>query len=329
MNMETLAIAPELFEYDTELDESEYSDEMETDEFELESDEIAPTDELEWSEDELQYSIIVSPTSPGDDRFRIPARTKKPSTLFFPFNTICLLERHSPSGGVSRVTGTLIAPQVVLTARHCLTTPTGGKRFAKIVVSPGADLSAANAKHKRPAVPSSISAAHSRFRVDSKLDYGVIILPKAFKTPNRFMMLQPRGDSGTATLLTIAGYPCDKPRGTMWGHSGKIPLTSVSATHLRYAIDTCPGHSGSPIWLLGNSGIRLLLGVHTSGPAGCDNDPKGTRCLPTGAPVTPVPGQNRGVRVTCDVINNILKWCKEFGVRGPVIDRSVYQRRCK
>ncbi|MGB7947306.1 MAG: trypsin-like serine protease [Candidatus Binatia bacterium] len=327
--MEPLTIDRELFEYDHGLDESEFFDGTESDDSELENDEIAVTDDLEWSEDELQYSIIVSPTSPGDDRFRIPARTKKPSTLFFPFNTICLLERHSLKGGVTRVTGTLIAPQVVLTARHCLTTPTGGKRFSKIVVSPGADLSAANAKHRRPAGPSSINATHSRFRVDSKLDYGVILLPKPFKTPSRFMMLQPRSDAGTATLLTIAGYPCDKPRGTMWGHSGKIPLTSVSTTHLRYTIDTCPGHSGSPIWLLGNNSIRLLLGIHTSGPAGCDNDPEGTRCLPTAAPVTPVPGQNRGVRVTCNVINNILKWCKEFGVRGPAIDNAAYQRRCK
>ena len=327
--MKPLILDPELFEDDPELDEGKIPDGLESYNFETEVDEIAPTENLEWTEDELQYSIIVSPTSPGDDRFRIPARSKKPSTLLFPFSTICLLERHSPTGRISRVTGTLIAPQVVLTARHCLTTPTGGKRFSKIVVSPGADLSAAHVQNQRPANPTSISATHERFRVDTSLDYGVILLPKAFKRPNRFMMLQPRSDVRTATLLTIAGYPCDKPRGTMWGHSGKIPSTSVSATHLRYTIDTCPGHSGSPIWLLGNNGIRLLLGIHTSGPAGCDNDPKGTRCLPTGASATPVPGLNSGVRVTCVVINNILQWCKELGVRGPVIDRSVYQRRCK
>ena len=326
--MKPLYIEPEQFEFDSEFDQDELSDELDLDELEVEGSEVAPTEDQEWTEDELQYSIIVSPTSPGDDRFRIPSRSKKPSTLFFPFSTICLLERHSPTGRVTRVTGTLIAPQVVLTARHCLTTPTGGKRFSKIVVSPGADLSAATTKNQRPGNPPSMSVTHDRFRVDSSLDYGVIILPKSFKTPNRYMILQPRSDERTATLLTIAGYPCDKPRGTMWGHSGKIPLTSVSATHLRYTIDTCPGHSGSPIWLLGNNRIRLLLGIHTSGPAGCDNDPKGTRCLPTGKPVAAVSGHNSGVRITCDVINNILRWCKEFGVRAPIIDRSVYQRRC-
>ena len=59
------------------------------------------------------------------------------------------------------------------------------------------------------------------------------------------------------------------------------------------------------------------------------NDPKGTRCLPTGAAVTPAKGTNSGVRVTCAVIDNILQWCKEFKVSAPTIDRQVYQRVCK
>jgi len=286
--------------------------------------------ELEWTEDELQYSIINSPTSPGDDRFRITARSKRPSTLMFPFNTICLLERNHIGGGGSRVTGTLIAPRVVLTAKHCLTrldvrTATEGPRFTNIVVSPGADLSAPWSQ--RPADPASITAPASSFRVHPTLDFGVIILPSAFRRPVQFMRLQPRGDANTATLLTIAGYPCDKPNGTMWGHSEKIQLTDVTPTELRYTIDTCPGHSGSPIWLLGNNAIRLLLGVHTNGPAGCANDPSGS-CRPTGAAVAPVGGKNGGVRVTCEVIDHIKSWCREFRVNEPAID-SFYRQRCR
>lgn len=283
-----------------------------------------PQAEAEWTDEELQYSIIVSPTSPGDDRFRIPARSKRPSTLMFPFNTICLLERHHLDGKtVSRVTGTLIAPRVVLTAKHCLTrldvrTAAEGPRFSHIVVSPGADLSAP--RDQRPADPPSIAAPAAFFRVHPTLDFGVIILPKAFRRPVQFMRLQARGDKNTATLLTIAGYPCDKPTGTMWGHSERIALTGVSPTELRYTIDTCPGHSGSPIWLLGNNAIRLLLGVHTSGPAGCSNDPKTGNCRPDGSPVTPVTGLNSGVRVTRGVITQIQSWCREFGVTGPKVD---------
>jgi hypothetical protein len=80
--------------------------------------------------------------------------------------------------------------------------------------------------------------------------------------------------------------------------------------------------------LLGNNAIRLLLGVHTNGPAGCTNDPTTGSCRATGAPVTPVGGLNGGVRVTCEVIDHITAWCRQFRVTAPAID-SFYHQRCK
>lgn len=290
--------------------------------------------------DDLDYSVI----GPTDDRFQIRARPNRPSTLLFPFNTICLLEILNAAGNVIGTgSGTLIAPQVVLTAKHvlmnvnpprCTVGNSVGTRFAQIRVTPGADFSAPSLRQRRPASPSSITAPSARFRVDPNLDYGVIILPRPFSGFRQFMMLQPRGAQNTATLLTIAGYPCDKPLGTMWGHSNQIALNNVTATHLSYTIDTCPGHSGSPIWLLGNNNIRLLLGIHTSGvptTAGrrCENDPLLRNCRRTGAPVTPIAGLNCGVRVTCAVINRILGWCREFGVTGPVLDQRQYRLKCR
>jgi glutamyl endopeptidase len=167
--------------------------------------------------------------------------------------------------------------------------------------------------------------------VHPTIDVGLVVLPKPFRKPDRFMWLQPRSIQRTATLLTLAGYPCDKPFGTMWGHSDRIPVSGVSATHLFYPLDTCPGHSGSPIWLLGNNGIRLLLGVHTGGVNPCDNDPRpGVQCRPTGAPVTPVPGgENCGVRLNCDVITRILAWSRELGAaRLPTVDR-LFRSACR
>ncbi len=298
--------------------------------------------ELEWeSEPGIEYAVI----GPRDDRFPILARRRRPSSLLFPTNTICFLEIVRRDGSlIGTGSGTLIAPQVVLTAKHVLmdvNPPRGrvgravGPLFPRIRVTPGTDLSAATEHFRRPATPPSIVADSARFRVDPNLDYGVIILPTPFRAPSRFMMLQPRSALRTATLLTIAGYPCDKRTGTMWGHSGHIPLTRVTTTHLFYTIDTCPGHSGSPIWLLGNNEIRLLLGIHTSGPdpatsaSRCDNDPRpGAQCRPTGAPVTPVSGENAGVRVTCHVIDTVVGWCRQFGVPVPKVDWAVYRRRC-
>jgi V8-like Glu-specific endopeptidase len=180
------------------------------------------------------------------------------------------------------------------------------------------------------------------YRWHGTLDYGVIILPRAFLRPSRFMVLQPRGRQRSATLLTLAGYPCDKPKGTMWGHSRHLRLRDVTETLLTYDIDTCPGHSGSPVWLRGNplpgsrEDVRLLLGVHFLGvePANpttrCANEPGpgGVRCRPTGLPPTAVVGHNTGVRVTCQMIDTIRGWCRDAGVNEPYLS-SVYRQRCR
>lgn len=77
-----------------------------------------------WVEDALGYmdeAIDYTVIGPRDDRFPIPSRAGFPSTRFFPFSTICFLEHFTSSGQRRpRGTGTLIAPRVVLTARHVL-----------------------------------------------------------------------------------------------------------------------------------------------------------------------------------------------------------------
>jgi V8-like Glu-specific endopeptidase len=301
---------------------------------------------------ELEAELVGEPIGEAaeqffgrDDRFQFRAQARPPSTLLFPGNTICFIEVLDASGAtIGTGTGTLVAPQVVLTAKHmlmrvsppCSVSHQLGTRFAGIRVTPGADLSAATAARQRPASPASQVAGSARFRVDPNLDYGIAILPRPFTRPSQFMMLQPRGDFNTATLLTLAGYPCDKPRGTLWGHSDRVQLTNVTATHLFYRMDTCPGHSGSPVWLLGNNGIRLLLGVHTAGPHRCITAPAGT-CVPSppGPPVVGIPSTsplfsvlNCGVRLTCGVINNIVQWCRAARVRGPVLDNVQFRRHC-
>ena len=235
-----------------------------------------------------------------DDRFQVHARSQLPSTSLFPFNTICLVQDPSAPNG----SGVLIAPQVMLTAGHVL------QGFGAQTITPGADLSATSASDQRPATPGSQVAPTSGFRFHPSLDLGLAILPRPFTAPTRFMMLQPRGDVNTATLLTIAGYPNvgpgSAPVGTMWAHSNKLRISNVSATHLTYPIDTTVGQSGSPLWLLGNDGIRLLLGIHTNGG--------GTA--------------NSGVRITCEVISWIERECTRASVTGPVVDNVARRATC-
>jgi V8-like Glu-specific endopeptidase len=74
---------------------------------------------------------------------------------------------------------------------------------------------------------------------------------------------------------------------------------------LRHRVDTMPGSSGSPIWLLGAGGTRIQIGVHIGG-LGCD------------AAAT----RNIGVRITDPVLIQIGQWCRAAGVRAPTMWRT-------
>jgi V8-like Glu-specific endopeptidase len=92
--------------------------------------------------------------------------------------------------------------------------------------------------------------------------------------------------------LTVAGYPADRPVGSLWRHSER--LSRFTPQRLLYTVDTCPGHSGSPVWASMADG-PAVVGIHTSGildergrSFGCA---KGTVLAPPGM-------LNSGVRVT-------------------------------
>lgn len=271
---------------------------------------------------DIDYSVI----GPTDDRFQVRAQDRAPSSRLFPYNTICFLQTSRGSTG----TGTLIAPQVVLTAGHVLSN--GGSPVASVRVTPGADFSAGSEARRRPARPGSQVVPAARIRLHGSRDVALAILPRAFASPNRFMLLQPRGDQNTATLLTVAGYPCDKPLGTLWAHSDRLQIADLTRDRMSYRMDTCPGHSGSPVWLLGNAGVRILLGVHTTGAGGansrCPTQVGAQQCARNGSPVRLASGLNSGERVNCEVIRFIQNVCRSFRVREPSVDQVQFRRAC-
>ncbi|MFM5954016.1 MAG: trypsin-like serine peptidase [Novosphingobium sp.] len=251
--------------------------------------------------DEADYAII----GPTDSRTRVH------NTQHAPHSAICHLERDFGDGRLSGCTAFFISPTRLLTAGHCMLSHV--RRLAgvrsqpvRVRITPG--RASANAKPfgSQWVRRWRIHPVYLR-RPSSQHDIAVLELDRPFPgNPGHFQIYSPstaalRARRGSQ-MLHISGYPGDKPKGEQWEHAER--LDRVTASQLFYSVDTCPGHSGAPVWLApqGNQPARVIA-VHTAGPQRHANGAWG--CAP-GAPVAPAGSFNRGVRLDSALARRIL-----------------------
>src|SRR5262245_55667773 len=115
-------------------------------------------------------------------------------------------------------------------------------------------------------------------------DYGAIIIPTELGSTTGWFGFGVYDDATlTSSTGNIAGYPGDKPSGTLWYAARTI--ASVGPRKVYYDIDTAGGQSGSAVYRIVN-GSRYAVAVHAYGGA-----------------VT-----NSGTRIVAPVYNNMLAW---------------------
>jgi glutamyl endopeptidase len=256
--------------------------------------------------DEADYAVV----GPTDGRRRVLHTDRRPHSA------VCQIERDFGDGRLTGCTAFLIGPTRLLTAAHCITSPIRHRlglpsQAVRIRVTPGRGSSAARpfgsqwAKAWRP-------NPGYRSRPSAENDFGVIELERPFTpspgflrlwSPSRQELERLRGNR----LVHISGYPADKPPGTQWEHAER--LDRITDRQLLYSVDTCPGHSGAPVWVhRSQGGAAEVIAVHTAGPAPHSGGAWG--CRP-GVPLAPAGLFNRGVRLTPPVLRAIAS-----GLRG-------------
>ena len=235
----------------------------------------------------------------------VDSRVQEINTTHFPWNTIVHLCRDFGDGTCRGCSGILIGRRLVLTAAHCLWSIVRAAAPRRILVVPG----------RRDRLTKPFGAIESReYWIPrgfikgpdrQSWDWGIIRLSRDVPAGlHRFAKPQVFSDAAFRRLIetsrvTIAGYPSDRPVGTMWRHLERI--VRFGPRRLFPTVDTCPGHSGSAI--LARRGEELsIIGIHTAGILDAEGRSHGCSRATVLAPAGSV---NSGVRVVPDVLNAI------------------------
>lgn len=214
-------------------------------------------------------------------------RTQVSNTNVYPWRAIASLLITAADNSMWIGTGWFIGPHTLLTAGHVVFIKNSGVPgrdgwVKSIQVMPGRN--GASLPYGTVTSSSLRSVTGWTDSGDENFDYGAIILNTDLGNTVGWFGYQVLNDGDlTASTVNIAGYPGDKPAGTMWFQANKV--ASVGPRKVYYDIDTAGGQSGSPVWRLVN-GNRYGVAVHAYG------------------------GQstNSGTRITSPVASNIAAW---------------------
>ncbi len=216
-----------------------------------------------------------------DDRVRIH------ETTGFPWRTICSLTITTTTGEQLSGTGFMVSPRTVITAGHCVFLPSFGGWVARVDVVPG--------HNGRDRPYSTVTTTEFRSvrgwteELSREFDYAAILLPPGQGLPELGHLGYAVYDEASllGAYLNVAGYPIDKPEGTLWWAARASKAVRRGA--IVYDLDTEAGQSGAPVWRLDAQGRRLVVGIHTNGKA----------------------QGNSATRITDEVFANIQRWAEE------------------
>ena len=184
-------------------------------------------------------------------------------------------------------TGWFISPRTLITAGHCVFIKGSGVAgrdgwVRRIQVMPGRN----GASLPYGSATSTVFRSVTGWTVSGnpEYDYGAIILPTPLGSTTGWLGYGNYSDADLlASVGNIAGYPGDKPAGTMWYDARRI--AAVSARKVHYDIDTAGGQSGAAVYRIVN-GNRFAFGIHAYGGA----------------------STNSGTRINADVFNRLTSW---------------------
>jgi glutamyl endopeptidase len=208
-----------------------------------------------------------------DDRRRVQPTDR------YPWSATASLMMTARDGSQWVGTAWFVSPRTLVTAGHCVYITDSGVPgrdgfVRKIEVMPGRDGTT---------LPFGAVTSTEFWTVqgwvdggDENYDYGAIILPTPLgDTVGTFGFGVLDDDELDGAVLNIAGYPGDKPAGTLWFDSHLVAQAGPTKVH--YDIDTVGGQSGAAVYVINDDQQRVAVAVHAYGGATTNS---GTRISP-------------------------------------------------
>jgi V8-like Glu-specific endopeptidase len=194
-----------------------------------------------------------------------------PDTTELPYRQVALLEIYPTAGKTLQGSGWLAAPNLIVTAGHCvfqrnLNSWARNIRVHLAVNGTGREWYQVQESHNLLSVSEWTDQGNQAF------DIGAIILTNAFEGPpgNFGYDRIPTNDDLQNLLVTLLGYPSEftpDPE-TMCGDQGF--LTGISPTQIYYGFESRGGMSGGPVfYTVGDD--RYIVGIHNYGGSSLGN----------------------------------------------------------
>jgi V8-like Glu-specific endopeptidase len=213
----------------------------------------------------------ASPCAASNGRSPILSLVEIPDTTQLPYYQVALLEIFPVAGQRLQGSGWLAAPNLIVTAGHCVfqRNLNSWARTIRVhlgVNGTGQELYQVKESHNLHSVSEWKDQGNQAF------DIGAIILTNAFEGPpgNFGYDRIPTDDELRDLLVSLLGYPSEgtPDRETMWGDQGF--LTGISPTQIYYGFESRGGMSGGPVfYTVGDD--RYIAGIHNYGGSNLGN----------------------------------------------------------
>lgn len=182
-----------------------------------------------------------------------------------------------------RCSGTMISPDTVATAGHCVHSGGGGAWQTNVVVYPGRD--GASSPYGSCTAKRLYSVTGWTVSGSEEYDYGAIKLNCSVGNTTGWYGITTANPVNLPAV--VQGYPGDKPL-EQWFSAGKV--SAASTRQVFYLNDTVGGMSGSAVWYDRNG--PYMIGIHAYGTHASGNHAT----------------YNHGTRIITAVFNNLVNW---------------------